>query len=55
MLKLPALLTDESGAALAEYSLILTLLAVAVIAAVAGAGTSISSLFVHAAAKLQGR
>lgn len=53
MIDIRAVLEDESGVSLVEFSLIVTLVAVAAIAAVAGAGTSISSLFVHAATKLK--
>ena len=45
-------MNDESGAAAAEYALILALIAVVIIAALSTLGTNISSVFSNVAAKL---
>ena len=52
MTKLTNFMTDESGAAAAEYALILALIAVVIIAALSTLGTNISSVFSNVAAKL---
>ena len=45
-------MNDESGAAAAEYALILALIAVVIIAALPTLGTNISSVFSNVAANL---
>ena len=52
MTKLIHFVNDESGAAAAEYALILALIAVVIIAALSTLGTNISAVFSNVAAKL---
>ena len=47
MTKLTNFMTDESGAAAAEYALILALIAVVIIAALATLGSNISAVFAN--------
>ncbi len=49
-----SLLKDERGAAMAEYALLLGLIAVVVIAAVTDVGTSVKSVFETVKTKLAG-
>ena len=52
MTRLTNFMNDESGAAAAEYALILALIAVVIIAALSTLGTNISAVFSNVAAKL---
>ncbi|HEV2364388.1 MAG TPA: Flp family type IVb pilin [Caulobacteraceae bacterium] len=52
MRRLARLLRDDAGATAVEYALIVTLIAVAIIAAVTSVGSNLSTLYNHSATNI---